>query len=89
MSATPRPDFLDGISRLGLRTDNPDALAADLLGDGYRDEDAVCGARHHLVDPARNTHVLVYTSTVSKFFAPSWSTLRTVITGLAERGQVR
>jgi len=89
MTVITRPAFVEGVSRLALRAVNPEALAADLRGDGYRDEDAACGARHHLVDPARNIHVLVYTSTVSKFFAPSWSTLRPVITGLAERGQVR
>jgi len=89
MSATPRPDFLDGISRVSLRADNPDALAADLRADGFRDEPAAYDARHHLVDPARNIHILAYTSTIVKLFAPSWDVLRPVIAGLAEKGQVR
>jgi len=89
MTATTRPDFVDGISRVALRADNPDLLAADLRADGFRDEPAVYDARLHLVDPARNIHLLAYTSGVLKLFGPSWSILRPVITGLAERGQVR
>lgn len=88
ITATTRPDFLDGISRLGLRADNPDALAADLRADGFRDEPAVYAARHHLVD-ARDIHILAYRSGVLKAFAPSWDVLRPVITGLAEGGQMR
>lgn len=89
MSVIARPPFLDSVSRVSLWTDNPDALAADLRADGFRDEPAVYDARLHLLDPARNIHLLAYTSGVLKLFGPSWSILRPVITGLAERGQVR
>lgn len=89
MSAITRPAFVEGVSRLALRTDNPDALAADLRADGFRDEPAVYDARLHLLDPAREIHFLLYRSGVIKFFAPSWDVLRPVLTGLAERGQVR
>ncbi len=81
--------FVDGVSRVALRADNPDALATALRTDGFRDETAVFDARLHLLDPARNIHLLAYTSGVIKFFAPSWDVLRPVITSLAERGQVR
>jgi len=81
--------FRDLVSRVSLRAVNPDALAADLRADGFRDEDAVYDARHHLVDSARDIHLLAYTSGVLKLFGPSWSILRPVITGLADRGQVR
>lgn len=81
--------FLDGVSRISLRADNPDALAAVLRADDFRDEPAVYDARHHLVDPVRDIHLLAYTSGVLKLFASSWDVLRPVITGLAERGQVR
>jgi len=89
MTAITRPAFVDGISRLALRTDNPDALAADLRADGFHDEPAVYDARYHLVDPTQDIHTLIYRSAVIKFFAPSWDVLRPVITGRAERGQVR
>jgi len=88
MSAITRPAFLDGISRVSLRADNPDALAADLRADGFRDEPAVYGARHHLHDQ-QGVHVLAFTSRVVKLFGPSWCILRPVITGLVERGQLR
>ncbi len=89
MTAITRAPFLAGVSRVSLRADNPDALAADLRADGFRNEDAVYGARHHLVDPARDVHFLLYRSGVAKAFAPSWSIVRPVLTGLAERGQLR
>ncbi len=89
MTAITRAPFLDWVSRVSLRADNPDALAADLRADGFRDEPAVCDARHHLHDDERDIHLLAYTSGVLKLFGPSWSILRPVITGLAERGQVR
>jgi len=89
MTATTRPDFVDGISRVSLRADNPDVLAADLRADGYRDEPVVFDALHHLVDPTQRIHFLAYKSSIVKAFAPSWSILRPVLTGLVERGQVR
>jgi len=89
MTAITRAPFLDWVSRGSLRADNPDALAADLRADGFRDEHPVYDARHHLVDPARDIHFLVYRSGVAKAFAPSWSIVRPVLTGLAERGQLR
>ncbi len=81
--------FLDGISRVSLRADNPDALAADLRADDFRDESAVYEARHHLFDPTRDIHILTYTSGVLKVFGSSWTIVRPVITGLADRGLVR
>jgi len=89
MSPITRPAFVDGVSRVSLRSDNPDALAADLRADGFRDEPAVSDARLHLRDPARNIHILAYRSSVLTLFAPSWDVLRPVIARLAERGQVR
>jgi len=85
---TPRPAFVEGVSRVSLRADNPDALAADLRADGFRDEPAVCDARHHLHDE-RDIHTLIYRSGVIKFFAPSWDVLRPAISNTAERGLVR
>ncbi len=89
MTAITRPAFVDGVSRLSLRASNPDALAADLRADGFRDEPAVYDARLHLLDPARDIHTLIYRSGVITFLAPSWDILRPVITGLAERGIAR
>lgn len=89
MTAITRPDFLDGISRVSLRADNPDALAADLRAVGFRDEDAVYDAQHHLLDHERGVHFLVYRSGVAKAFAPSWVVLRPVISNTAERGLAR
>ncbi len=89
MTATPRAPFLDGVSRVSLRAENPDALAADLRANGFRDEPAVYDARHHLVDPVQGVRFFLYRSGVLKLFGPSWSILRPVITGLAERGLVR
>jgi len=88
MTAITRAPFLDWVSRVSLRADNPDALAADLRADGFRDEPAVCDARHHLHD-VRDIHTLIYRSGVIKFFAPSWDVLRPVLTGLADRGLAR
>lgn len=88
MTAITRAPFLDWVSRVSLRAVNPDALAADLRADGFRDEPAVCDARHHLHDE-RDIHTLIYRSGVIKFFAPSWDVLRPAISNTVERGLVR
>lgn len=89
MTAITRPAFVNGISRRALRADNPDALAADLRGDGYRDETGAYARHLHLLDPAPGVHALIYESGVITFFAPSWDVLRPVLTGLADRGLAR
>ncbi len=89
MTAITRPPFLDSVSKVSLRAEKPDALAADLRADGFRDEPAVYGAHLHLLDHERGVHFLVYRSGVAKAFAPSWDVLRPVLTGLAERGLAR
>lgn len=89
MSTDALGPFRDLVSRVGLRADNPDALAADLHANGFRDEPVVYEARHHLVDPARDVHFLLYRSGVAKAFAPSWDVLRPAISNTAERGHVR
>ncbi len=86
-----RPVFLDTrwVSRLSLRTDNPDHLASHLTTQGFVSDGSASAARHHLRDTRREVHILVYGSGVTTWFAPAWDVLRPVITDATGRGHVR
>ncbi len=75
------PDFRDArwISRLALRTDDPDRLVAHLVAQGFVSAARAPDARHHLQDTTHDIHILVYPSGVTTWIAPSWDVLGPVI----------